>query len=445
MQTKIHRTAGFGLVACAIALACGPAQAARKSAGPELSTPAGITLVNVTKIYVSSQDQYLWRRLGDADGKPLYTFNDDPMNGKPACVDECAKEFPPLLAAKNAKAFSDWTLVSREKGARQWAYQGKPLYRFSGTDPAGTPFAGDTASAVAEDPAWTDPASKFYSPKEGWKRAAYAPDKTLQSPPGLELRSLPVADGFGLVDVASGMTIYAAPAKRKMSRMWLPVQAPALASPVGDFTLTDAEDGTRQWVYKGNRLFTFRGDYSPGDVEGIFAEPDMRAALVYRNFLPESLTITMLPGRGPIMMTREGLSVYTQARYNLQYGGRQTRTGYSIPYHEAKAVGTRGCVDSCTKLWRPLQAPQNAQAGGFWEVATRADGSKQWAYKGSPLYTYANDKKAGDIEGNNRHVPVYGDPEGTISLAVTVGDRKGGGASYQAGSGFYWHIAGLYY
>jgi predicted lipoprotein with Yx(FWY)xxD motif len=46
----------------------------------------------------------LWRRLGDADGKPLYTFDKDGIGGKPTCVGECAKEFPPYLAAKGTAA-----------------------------------------------------------------------------------------------------------------------------------------------------------------------------------------------------------------------------------------------------------------------------------------------------------------------------------------------------
>ena len=30
---------------------------------------------------------------------------------------------------------------------------------------------------------------------------------------------------------------------------------------------------------------------------------------------------------------------------------------------------------------------------------TRDDGSKQWAFNGKPLYTYAQDQKAGDVMG----------------------------------------------
>src|SRR5450631_3241348 len=75
----------------------------------DLSTPPGITLVDVT----SSAQKFLWRRLGDPSGKPLYTFDQDGAGGTATCVDECAKEFPPLIADRNAIAFDVWTLVTR--------------------------------------------------------------------------------------------------------------------------------------------------------------------------------------------------------------------------------------------------------------------------------------------------------------------------------------------
>ena len=33
---------------------------------------------------------------------------------------------------------------------------------------------------------------------------------------------------------------------------------------------------------------------------------------------------------------------------------------------------------------------------------TRDDGTKQWAYKGKPLYTFARDTKAGDATGDGK-------------------------------------------
>ena len=37
---------------------------------------------------------------------------------------------------------------------------------------------------------------------------------------------------------------------------------------------------------------------------------------------------------------------------------------------------------------------------GEYTVITRADGMKQWAYKGKPLYTWVKDTKPGDMTGN---------------------------------------------
>jgi predicted lipoprotein with Yx(FWY)xxD motif len=36
---------------------------------------------------------------------------------------------------------------------------------------------------------------------------------------------------------------------------------------------------------------------------------------------------------------------------------------------------------------------------GDWTVVTRDDGSKQWAYKNKPLYTWVKDSKPGDTTG----------------------------------------------
>jgi predicted lipoprotein with Yx(FWY)xxD motif len=35
-----------------------------------------------------------------------------------------------------------------------------------------------------------------------------------------------------------------------------------------------------------------------------------------------------------------------------------------------------------------------------WTVITREDGSKQWAYKGKPLYLWIKDQKPGDKTGD---------------------------------------------
>jgi predicted lipoprotein with Yx(FWY)xxD motif len=67
--------------------------------------------------------------LTGSNGMTLYTFDPDPAgSGKSVCNGRCATNWPPLMAAADAKASGDYTIVVRDDGMRQWAYKGKPLY-----------------------------------------------------------------------------------------------------------------------------------------------------------------------------------------------------------------------------------------------------------------------------------------------------------------------------
>lgn len=67
--------------------------------------------------------------LVDAKGMALYTYNKD-ATGVSSCTGQCAQNWPPLLAEAGAKAEGEWSLVKRDDGSLQWAYDGKPLYTF---------------------------------------------------------------------------------------------------------------------------------------------------------------------------------------------------------------------------------------------------------------------------------------------------------------------------
>jgi predicted lipoprotein with Yx(FWY)xxD motif len=70
------------------------------------------------------------KALVDAKGMTLYTFDKD-SGGKSACNGPCATNWPPLMATADAKASGDWMVITRDDGARQWAYKGKPLYAWT--------------------------------------------------------------------------------------------------------------------------------------------------------------------------------------------------------------------------------------------------------------------------------------------------------------------------
>ena len=62
--------------------------------------------------------------------------------------------------------------------------------------------------------------------------------------------------------------------------------------------------------------------------------------------------------------------------------------------------GKSVCNAACATNWPPLPVATTAKPMGGYTIVTRDDGSKQWAYKGAPLYYWAKDTKAGDRTGD---------------------------------------------
>jgi predicted lipoprotein with Yx(FWY)xxD motif len=65
----------------------------------------------------------------DTKGMTLYTFDKD-AGSKSMCNGPCAENWPPLMAADDAKPTADMTIVVRDDGKKMWAYKDKPLYTF---------------------------------------------------------------------------------------------------------------------------------------------------------------------------------------------------------------------------------------------------------------------------------------------------------------------------
>jgi predicted lipoprotein with Yx(FWY)xxD motif len=70
--------------------------------------------------------------LTDQSGKTLYTFDRDVAgSGKSVCNGMCLTNWPAFMATADAGASGDWTVITRDEGAKQWAFKGKPLYTFA--------------------------------------------------------------------------------------------------------------------------------------------------------------------------------------------------------------------------------------------------------------------------------------------------------------------------
>ena len=84
--------------------------------------------------------------LTDSKGMTLYTFDKD-SNGTSACYNQCATNWPPLIAPADAKAEGDFGLAKRNDGKMQWTYYGKPLYLWA-NDKAPGDMSGDGVGGV---------------------------------------------------------------------------------------------------------------------------------------------------------------------------------------------------------------------------------------------------------------------------------------------------------
>jgi predicted lipoprotein with Yx(FWY)xxD motif len=76
--------------------------------------------------------------------------------------------------------------------------------------------------------------------------------------------------------------------------------------------------------------------------------------------------------------------------------------GLTLYVFDKDSGGKSPCSGPWAANWPPLAAAAGAMPMGDYSIITRDDGSKQWAYKGHPLYTWKDEKKADDITGDGR-------------------------------------------
>ncbi len=76
--------------------------------------------------------------LADAQGRTLYHFDND-TTGKSNCESTCATTWPPLkfTGTGNPTGASGLTTITRTDGSKQVAFNGEPLYTYSGDTAAG--------------------------------------------------------------------------------------------------------------------------------------------------------------------------------------------------------------------------------------------------------------------------------------------------------------------
>lgn len=74
--------------------------------------------------------------------------------------------------------------------------------------------------------------------------------------------------------------------------------------------------------------------------------------------------------------------------------------GSTLYTYDPDSPGSSHCTGTCAAVWPPAKADAAATPNGSFTIIARPDGSRQWAYRGKPLYGYLFDKGPGSVSGD---------------------------------------------
>ena len=86
----------------------------------------------------------------------------------------------------------------------------------------------------------------------------------------------------------------------------------------------------------------------------------------------------------------------------ISNGVMASKEGKTLYTFDKDAAGLSNCNGGCAAAWPPFMVANAALAGGDFSIVKRDDGASQWAFKGKPLYFFAGDAKAGDVNGDRQ-------------------------------------------
>jgi predicted lipoprotein with Yx(FWY)xxD motif len=228
----------------------------------------------------------------------------------------------------------------------------------------------------------------------------------LASPPGVTFQTITVGEGVTIPGSSSsragsqevfadskGLTLYYSdkdqPGKSLCAadclNTWKPYVPAADAKDMGQWKIISRDDGTKQWAYNNRPLYTNVGDQKFGDSKGNDAEGKTwhAASLNAAEGMPIPLGIKVqevADANGHALTDEKGMPLYA-------FAGDLKK-------------GEPSCGEApCLHKWKPFAAPLLAVAIGDFTVINRADGVRQWAFKGEPLYTWSADVEIGDARG----------------------------------------------
>ncbi|MCG8414660.1 MAG: hypothetical protein MI746_10625 [Pseudomonadales bacterium] len=368
----------------------------------------------------------------DGNGKTLYTWPQHKLRngysgeakGTPGCYDEvltvtaglmspyppgiklpeiesrlsCMQLWPPVLAEAGAEEVGDWTIVERRDGSLQWAYDEQPLYTSIRDKQAGDVIGGTRRRYGGDSPAMRVPAGP----------------PTLH-PPGFAVRLTSVGrmlttDKNAAVYSFDGDTANSSACQGECLTNWHPVLAPALARSQGEWTLLERSAGNRQWVFRGKPLYTYELDQSSWSQQGS-DNPGWQNVFTQRApGYPDSFSVQPTLS-GDVLADSAGKTIY---RYNC---GEDSADQLACDHPDDTqvyrlAMCGGGRAEKCLEYWPYVIAGDDeVSPNRTWTIVSidpttgkfaepgQEGALRVWAYRDRPVYTFAGDKRPGEVNG----------------------------------------------
>lgn len=312
----------------------------------------------------------------------------------------CTQVWPPVPAPEDAEEVGKWTIVEREDGSKQWAYDGYPLYTSDLDKEPGDVLGGTKISSGGDG---------------GVVRVPVGPPADI--PPGFDVISsttgrLLVNDSEYSIYSWDGDEPSTSNCVGECLATWTPVRAPEITADSGDWTIIKHPSGINQWAFRGMPLYTHNNDtrtrsFDGSDVSGWHNVYTQRAVTP-----PAEFTVQDAAFGGQVLADSRGRTIYL---YNCRDDSiAQLACDHpNAPQEYRMAICGDGDPEVCRETFPYVVAEADAQSeSSLWRVMAidpntgrRADEDEEgalhvWAYRGRPVYTYSGDKEPGVTEGD---------------------------------------------
>ena len=310
----------------------------------------------------------------------------------------CQDLWPAVLAGAEAKPVGKWAIIARRDGAKQWAYDGYPVYVSVLDKQLGDVLGGSNRRSRGDSPGVREP---------------IGPNPNI--PPAFAISQ--VATGRMLVNYG-GFSVYAwdgdGPEKSNCTgaclATWSPVLAAESSQPQGEWTIIQRSPGIRQWAFRKQPLYTYIPDTRPKSLTGS-DEPGWRN--VYTQHAPAAPAdfTQQETHAGVVLADARGKTIYVYTCGDDALDQQACDHPGSPQEYRILVCGGNDAA-RCLKTWPPVVAAKNAKAPsrawtaididpltGRHATAGQPGALHVWAYRGRPVYTFAGDHP-GDVDGD---------------------------------------------